>query len=67
MNRLTAIAIVALIVTLTVDILVRLSKPSPIIINGTLAGLPVSTSLIDYILAVEFGIPVVTELYSSLL
>ena len=64
MRKITALAMAVIFVTLVIDILVRVTKPSPLIINGTLAGLPISTSLMDYVLAVEFGIPVVIEFYS---
>jgi hypothetical protein len=67
MRRLTAAFLVLILVTLVADILVRLTKPAPQIINETFTGVPLISSWIDIVLAVEFGIPAATEFYSHFL
>ena len=67
MRRITTVFLVLLGVTLMGDILVRLTKPTPAIINGTITGVPILTNWIDFVLAIEFGIPVIMEFYSRFL
>jgi hypothetical protein len=64
MTRVLRVFLVLLFVTLVVDILVRLVNPTPQILT---TDTPIIGSWIDIVLAVEFGIPVGMEFYSSFL
>jgi hypothetical protein len=67
MKTITKLAMTLIFLTLVIDILIRLTKPTPLIVNGLISGTPIISSWIDVVLAVEFGIPVAMELYSRFL
>jgi lipoprotein signal peptidase len=58
--------LVLILLTLIVDILVRIINPTPTTIS-LVSDVPLISSWIDIILAVEFGIPVAMEAYSVFL
>lgn len=66
MRRSVSLFLVLILLTLVVDIIVRLINPTPTMI-ALASGTPVISSWIDIILAVEFGIPVAMEVYSGFL
>jgi len=66
MRRSVSLFLALIFLTLLVDILLRLVNPTPPTI-ALVSGIPLISSWIDIILAAEFGIPVVMEVYSSFL
>jgi len=56
--------LVLIFLTLLIDILVRLVNPTPAVL---VSDIPLISSWIDIVLAVEFGMPVAMEIYSSFL
>ena len=66
MRRSVSVFLVLVFVTLIVDIILRLTNPTPTLIALTF-NIPIISSWVDIVLAVEFGIPVVMQLYSSFL
>jgi hypothetical protein len=66
MRRSVSLSLALIFLTLLADILIRLVNPTPTTI-ALASGIPIISSWVDIILAVEFGIPVAIQVYSSFL